>query len=240
MIGRPGIFVAKHTSFGALRQSRERTDTSLSTATAALIPSQDISIKVLASSAILAIFPFMAHKHRAIFFDRDGIVNKRIIGDYVKRWEEFVFLPDIFTVLPRVHELGFRAIIITNQRGIGRNLMAEEALADIHTRMQKELLDKTGHRFDALYHCPDNDNASPCRKPNPGMIVQASAEHDIDLAESWMIGDSESDISAGRSAGCRTARVVLPGEHTEADITAQTLHNAWEQIAAIVSPQYNF
>jgi len=169
---------------------------------------------------------------RAIFFDRDGVVNVRRVDDYVKTWDEFAFLPDIFSVLPRVREAGYLTILVTNQRGIARSLMSEASLATIHERMQAALQGRTGHRFDAIYYCPhDRDAACDCRKPLPGMLLQAAAEHGIDLAASWMIGDSESDIEAGIAAGCRTVRVTAQEIESAADFVVPTLQDAWRAVA---------
>lgn len=172
-------------------------------------------------------------RHCAIFLDRDGVINRRRIEDYVKRWGEFEFLPDIFQVLPELHAAGYRAVLITNQQGIAKGLMTEDDLADIHAQMQKELEDRTGHHFDAIYHCPHGkDQGCKCRKPEPGMLLQAAQEHGIDLACSWMIGDSESDIEAGLQAGCRTIRIGEDGTETKAKakVLTQNLIDAWKWI----------
>lgn len=114
---------------------------------------------------------------RAVFFDRDGIVNRRRVDDYVKRWEEFEFLPEIFAILPRVHEAGYIAVLVTNQRGIARGLMTEEALGEIHRTMQGRLRERTGAGFDAIYYCPhERDAECDCRKPLPGMLLEAARE----------------------------------------------------------------
>ncbi len=169
----------------------------------------------------------------ALFLDRDGIINRRIVDDYVRRWEDFIFLPDIFEVLPAVHDAGLLAVVVTNQRGIARGLMSERELTDIHERMQGELMERTGHRFDAIYHCPhDREAGCDCRKPRPGMLLQAARDNSIDLAASWMIGDTESDIEAGIAAGCSTALVAPPGTSTRASLLAPTLSAAWAAAAS--------
>jgi D-glycero-D-manno-heptose 1,7-bisphosphate phosphatase len=167
----------------------------------------------------------------AIFLDRDGIVNVRRIDDYVKRWEEFTFLPEIFEVLPEIHRMGLPAVLVTNQRGIGRGLMSEEDLAEIHAAMQRELELRCGHRFDAIYHCPhERDAGCSCRKPLPGMLLTAGADLGVDLGGSWMIGDSESDIEAGLAAGCHTAKVDPDRRPSAAEIVAPDLGEAWQQV----------
>lgn len=167
----------------------------------------------------------------AIFFDRDGVVNRRLVGDYVKRWEEFELLPDILHVLPQAHAAGFLAVLVTNQQGIAKKLMSEADLSAIHRRMQRELEERTGHRFDAIYHCPHGkDEGCNCRKPQSGMLLQAAAEHGIGLSRSWMIGDSESDVVAGKNAGCRTIRIAPHGTETIADGVAGNLAEGWKLV----------
>lgn len=168
----------------------------------------------------------------AVFLDRDGVINTRLVDNYVKRVEEFEFIPDIFDVLPAIHDAGFLAIVITNQRGIARGMMSDTDLEAIHAMMQEELQRRTGHTFDAIYFCPHNhQDGCDCRKPLPGMLLQAAGDHDIDLPGSWMIGDSESDIEAGSSAGCRTIRVIGPDEKTGAEFSVVSLAAAWDIIA---------
>jgi D-glycero-D-manno-heptose 1,7-bisphosphate phosphatase len=150
---------------------------------------------------------------KAIFFDRDGIVNIRIIGDYVKNIEEFRFNPhftELFTTIRR-NKL---AILITNQQGIGKGLMSEADLAIVHNFMQTELLRISGSNFDDIYFSPalESEN-SPMRKPNPGMILVAMDKWGISAEGSWMIGDSTKDHLAGKRAGLRT---ILIGEFDKA------------------------
>jgi D-glycero-D-manno-heptose 1,7-bisphosphate phosphatase len=172
---------------------------------------------------------------KAIFFDRDGVVNQRRVDDYVKNWEEFHFLPDIFEVLPDVHRAGWTTVLVTNQRGIGRGLMSGADLENVHRRMQEELTRRIGRGFDAIYHCPHDigDNCD-CRKPLPGMLVQAGVDLGLSLPDSWMIGDSESDIRAGLAAGCHTARIIANGETSRAEIIGGSLLEVWERIRAVV------
>lgn len=163
------------------------------------------------------------------------MINHRLANDYIKQWEEFILLPDILHVLPAIHRAGALAVVITNQRGIGRGLMSEDALREIHARMQDQMFERTGHRFDAIYHCPhDHADNCDCRKPLPGMLLRAAAEHHIDLGRSWMIGDSESDIAAGLAAGCRTAKVDPDGGPTRAEIAAPSLGGAWSAIEPLL------
>jgi D-glycero-D-manno-heptose 1,7-bisphosphate phosphatase len=143
--------------------------------------------------------------NKAFFFDRDGIVNKRIIGDYVKNIEEFDFIPEFFKIFQIIDNNNFLKVLVTNQQGIGKGLMTDNDLSIVHQFMQKELIGKIKTKFDAIYYCPSLvDSNSKFRKPEPGMLLRAAKEQDIDLSSSFMIGDSKSDIVAGKRAGCKT------------------------------------
>lgn len=145
-------------------------------------------------------------KCKAIFLDRDGVININR-DDYVKSWDEFEFLPNAIEALKMINESDYLLIIITNQSPIGRGIFTVATLDEIHTRMLNELA-SSGASIDAIYYCPHKPgDGCSCRKPEPGLILMAARDFDIDLKSSWMIGDSESDIIAGRRAGCRTAMV---------------------------------
>jgi D-glycero-D-manno-heptose 1,7-bisphosphate phosphatase len=139
-----------------------------------------------------------------IFLDRDGVINRRLPDEYVTTWAEFEFLPGAQEALRLLTEAGLRLIIITNQRGIARGLMSETDLHDIHARMLAELA-QVGALIAGIYHCPHDKNQCACRKPAPGLLFQAQRDFpDLDFAASVLIGDSLSDMQAGRRAGCRT------------------------------------
>lgn len=143
--------------------------------------------------------------NKAFFFDRDGVVNHRIMGDYVKKIEELVIYDDFIEIFRLVKSKGYMAVLVTNQQGIGKGLMTDADLAKVHDYMQDILEQQTGYNFDALYYCSDLAGAgSLCRKPAPGMFLNAIAEHNITPDESWTLGDSKSDILAGKAAGTRT------------------------------------
>ncbi|HYF02468.1 MAG TPA: HAD family hydrolase [Patescibacteria group bacterium] len=164
--------------------------------------------------------------NKAFFFDRDGIVNRRKMGDYVYSINEFEFLPHFFSLFKSVKESGFLAILITNQQGIGKGLMTEEALREIHAHMQRELLKETGFQFDDMYFCADLASANSFRrKPQPGMLLDAIKKWGIDAEKSWMIGDSISDAQAGKAAGVKT---ILIGDFLkdEADLVFKNLEDA--------------
>lgn len=152
---------------------------------------------------------------KAVFFDRDGIVNRRIYCGYVTSIDEFIFLEDFFPLFEFVRKHGYLTVLITNQQGVGKGLMTDSDLDNIHEFMQQQLAQKTGGKFDAIYSCTDLAAAQSFRrKPNPGMLLEAAKDWGINLAESWMIGDSISDVQAGKSAGTKT---ILVGDFHTAD-----------------------
>ena len=107
-----------------------------------------------------------------------------------------------------LNRAGFRVIVVSNQRCVAKGLITAADLESMHQRMC-EALGNAGAIIDAVYYCPhEKQPACRCRKPPPGMLLDAAREHDIDLPASWMIGDSEIDVEAGRNAGCKTARLV--------------------------------
>ena len=141
--------------------------------------------------------------NRTVFLDRDGVINRKLENDYVKSWDEFQFLPGVIGAIKAINEKGYLVIVVTNQRGIAKGLMTEKDLEEIHRRMLKELK-KHGAHIDDIFYCPHDisDNCN-CRKPKPGMLIQAQKKWDIDFAQSYIIGDSNSDIEAGQQVGCR-------------------------------------
>lgn len=156
-------------------------------------------------------------KTKAFFFDRDGIVNQRIMCGYVTTPDEFIFFDDFFTLFRAVKQAGFLAILITNQQGIGKGLMTDDDLRQIHRMMQAELIARSGSGFDDIYYCGELSSSSTSRrKPSPAMLLEAIEKHDIDPAPSWLIGDSVSDTTAGKRAGVRT--ILIGAEHQGKDI----------------------
>ena len=137
----------------------------------------------------------------AVFFDRDGVVNRSPGGGYVLDWEAFEFTPGIFELVALVKEAGWLAILVTSQKGVGKGLMTAAALDEIHERMQLSLAEATGHHFDAIYAYTGRPDCPHQPKPNPEMILTAAHERGIDLSRSWMIGDADRDITMGIDAG---------------------------------------
>ena len=166
---------------------------------------------------------------RAIFLDRDGVICENR-SDHVKNWSEFEFLPGIKKSLATLSRLGLPIIIVTNQAIIGRGMVTVETLEDIHRRMVAEIV-AHGGRIDRLIYCPHQpEDECDCRKPKPGMLLQAAAEMGIDLTQSYLIGDAASDIQAGQQVGCRTF-LVLTGRGVEQSSLA--LHCAGSHFVTI-------
>jgi len=147
--------------------------------------------------------------HRAIFLDRDGVINEKAPeGEYITSWEAFSFLPGVVEAIAAIHQAGFLAVVVTNQRCVAKRLMTIAELESMHERMSSFLAAR-GAGIDAVYYCPHElQSACRCRKPAIGMFLDAARDRAVDLDASWMIGDSEFDMEAGRNAGCKTALVA--------------------------------
>lgn len=156
---------------------------------------------------------------RCVFFDRDGVVNRSPgPGKYVERWEDFELLDGFVEALRVVQRHGWSAVVVTNQRCVARGMVPMAEVERIHAELRRALAARGGLALLDLRVCPHEEGRCTCRKPQPGMLLDAAREHDIDLAASWMVGDSERDIEAGRRAGCRTIRVCGDDEPTQADV----------------------
>ncbi len=171
--------------------------------------------------------------NKAILFDRDGVINIRPVKDYVKSPEEFHFMPDFLKFFKWIKEKNYTAIVITNQQGVGKGLMTEDELTNVHSYMQIKLKELTGFYFDDIYFCTDlSDSGSKRRKPETGMIDEAVEKWGFDRSSSWMIGDSKNDVIAGKRAGLRT--IFLANHLTEpieqADFVFKNLIDAMNTI----------
>jgi len=133
------------------------------------------------------------------------VINAKIENGYVRRWEEFQFLPNIADWIRLFQALDFLVIVVTNQRGVALGLMTEADLAAIHERMAEELA-RQGARVDDVFACPHQEGVCECRKPKPGLVYQAREKWDIDLAGSLFIGDSDSDEELARVCGLKFLR----------------------------------
>ena len=153
-----------------------------------------------------------------VFLDRDGVLTVEG-GDYVTCPERLRLLPDVGKAIAKLNRAGFPVFVFTNQAGVGRGYMSLEALSAVHVRLRAEIAAESGEIED-IYACPHGpDEGCRCRKPLPGMLLQAAQEHKIDLNRSFAVGDSPRDIAAGYAAGCHTI-LVLSGHTT--DYTPET------------------
>jgi D-glycero-D-manno-heptose 1,7-bisphosphate phosphatase len=145
-------------------------------------------------------------RRRALFLDRDGVIN--IDHGYVSRWDNFEFVDGIFELCTRAKCLGYLILVVTNQAGIGRGLYSEQDFLEL-TKWMCGVFSDRGASIDKVYFCPYHAEHgigiykvdSPFRKPAPGMILEAANEFDIDLSQSVLVGDKDSDIQAGIAAG---------------------------------------
>jgi D,D-heptose 1,7-bisphosphate phosphatase len=186
-----------------------------------------------------------SYKRPAIFLDRDGVINKEV--DLLSRIDDLELLPGVHHAIKKINDSGYLCIVITNQPVIARNLLDFRELRDIHNKMEW-LLGEHGCFIDALYFCPHHPHSGypeerkeykidcDCRKPKPGMIFKAAEDYNIDLDNSFMIGDRETDIMAGHNAGIRTVIVKINGIHWEtensnAELRAENLNEAVDLIA---------
>lgn len=169
-------------------------------------------------------------KQKAVFLDRDGTINKYV--PFLTNIDEFELLLGVAEAIKLINESGYLAIVVTNQPVIARGELSLSELSQIHMKMET-LLGREGAYLDKIFFCPHHPHKGysgeveelkilcDCRKPSPGMILAAADEFNIDLSKSWMVGDKEDDILAGKRAGCKT--VLLGTENYDQDMTFKTL-----------------
>lgn len=146
----------------------------------------------------------------AIFLDRDGVIIENR-DEYVRSWEDVAFLPGALTSLARLAKSPYKIIMITNQSAVGRKIISFETAFEINHRIVK-VITKAGGRIDGVYLCPHApDDHCLCRKPLPGLLLQAQDEHQIDFLSSCLIGDAISDLQAAYSAGIPNRILVRTG-----------------------------
>jgi histidinol-phosphate phosphatase family protein len=182
---------------------------------------------------------------RAVFLDRDGVINTSCGVDQFGRLEsplrleDLMIFPYVGKCVLRLNQLGFLVFIVTNQPAIAKGKMSLDELVKIHTTIRCHIYDFGGNlkKIYTCLHHPDSSQVKvksllrncDCRKPKPGMLLQSKKEYDLDLQKSWMVGDSWKDIMAGQSAGCQTI-LVRPTEfelkHTQPDFSVYTLNEA--------------
>ncbi len=147
---------------------------------------------------------------KTVFIDRDGVINKDS-SDYIKNCDEFEFIPGSLAAFKRLHQEGYDAIVITNQSVIGRQMVTHEGLDAIFNKLKKGVED-IGGKVKDIFFCPHSpDERCKCRKPLPGMILEAQKRYNINLDDSYMIGDSTKDIECAKNAGCGFSVLVKTG-----------------------------
>lgn len=174
----------------------------------------------------------LKNKQKAIFLDRDGTINKYV--GFLRNIDDFELIDGVTEAIRKINESGYLAIVVTNQPVIARGEVSFEELEEIHNKMET-LLGKEGAYLDAIYYCPHHPHKGyegerpelkidcDCRKPKPGMLLKAAADFNIDLSESWMVGDGENDVKAGLNAGCRTALIGQGKENIGQNVSEKTL-----------------
>ncbi len=165
----------------------------------------------------------LRNKQKAVFLDRDGTINKHI--GLLRKTDEFELLPGVAEAIKKINSSGYLAIVITNQPVIARGEVTQNGLKEIHNKMET-MLGQYGAYIDEIYYCPNHPDKGfegevpglkidcDCRKPKPGLILRAAQDFNIDLSQSWMIGDGANDIGAGKNAGCKTALIAKDNTDT--------------------------
>lgn len=174
----------------------------------------------------------LANKQKAVFLDRDGVINKYV--GFLRNIDEFELLPGVAEAIKKINESGYLCIVVTNQPVIARGEVTVAELTEIHNKMET-LLGLEGCYVDAIYYCPHHPHKGydgevtelkvdcDCRKPKPGMLLKAAGDYNINLENSWMIGDGENDVRAGKNAGCKTVYIKREETEVEADVTVWSL-----------------
>jgi D-glycero-D-manno-heptose 1,7-bisphosphate phosphatase len=170
---------------------------------------------------------------KTIFLDRDGVINKEV--NYLHKIEDFEFIDGIFEACKYLISINYEIIIVTNQSGISRGYFKEEDYEIITNWMLTEFSKNNIDILD-IFHCPHmpDENCS-CRKPKPGMLIEAKKKYNIDMLESWMIGDSERDIEAANLAGIKNTIIVRSGHKINESISnAKFFRDSIMQIEQII------
>jgi len=185
---------------------------------------------------------------KAVFLDRDGVINELIyypehgIVDSPFSPNQFILLPKVAKTIVKFHELGFKVVVVSNQPSVAKGYLSKETFTKIRGKMNSELAKQEAF-LDGEYYCFHHPEAKvkrlkancKCRKPEPGLLIKAAKELDIDLSLSWMIGDGLTDIIAGKSAGCRTILLgrmkcelcsLMDELHARPDFVSKTLIEA--------------
>ena len=187
----------------------------------------------------------LKNKQKAIFLDRDGTINKYV--GFLQSEEQFELLEGVTDAIRKINQSGYLAVVVTNQPVIARGEVTYDGLQLIHNKMET-LLGKDGAYLDAIYYCPHHPDSGfegevkalkidcGCRKPKPGLLLRAAEDFNIDLNQSWMIGDAKNDALAGKNAGCKTA-LIGKNEYGQ-DVTVDSLLEFVDEIIDVESSMY--
>lgn len=191
----------------------------------------------------------LSNKQKAIFLDRDGTINKYV--GFLRDSEEFKLLPNVGEAIQLINSSSYLVIVVTNQPVIARGEVTTNELNIIHKKMDT-LLGKEGAYIDGLYYCPHHPDKGfegeipelkidcNCRKPKAGMLFQAANDFNIDLTMSWMVGDSESDIKAGKNAGCKTILISNDNSNYGQDYSVESLIDGIEKILRVDKNEHKY
>ncbi|MEO5910903.1 MAG: HAD family hydrolase [Pelobium sp.] len=147
---------------------------------------------------------------KAIFLDRDGVINKEL-GDYVCRFEDFEILPHNYETLRTLQDRGYIILVATNQGGLAKGWYTEETLKKMHDHLEADYL-KNGIKISAFYYCPHHPNFTgdcDCRKPKPGMLLKGIKDFNLDASSSYFIGDKPTDVQAAEAAGVNGIQINI-------------------------------
>ena len=174
--------------------------------------------------------------HRAVFLDRDGVINRALINNGKPypptNFNEFNILPHVVEACKKLKEAGYMLVVATNQPDVGRGTLSQNVVEEMHAFLLKNL---SIDRVEVCYHPGRGPSNCDCRKPLPGMLLRASQELRLDLSESWMVGDRFRDIMCGQAAGCRT--ILVGGGYNEESPVVPDFRasNLAEAVAKILS-----
>lgn len=191
----------------------------------------------------------LENKQVAVFLDRDGVINYDS-KEFIKSPDEFLLFENTALAIKKINQSRYLSIVCTNQSGLARNLFTESTLKNIHNKFET-LIGAEGAKVDAIYYCPHHPDSGfeeenkllkidcDCRKPKPGMLIEASKDFNIDLRKSYMVGDSERDIVAGKSAGCMTIGVRTGNGLKNTKIYPDFVFNDLMEAVDFITENYN-
>lgn len=154
---------------------------------------------------------------KVVILDRDGTICEEIPGSYVRYWSEFKFIPGALDALTRLKENGYKVFVFSNQSGVGKGVMTEEQLREIHREMCSTVF-AFGGEISGVFYCPHRaEDGCDCRKPKTGLLLKIERDYGVDLTRAWVIGDSLRDVQAGKKVQSKTILLLSGEKKTEED-----------------------